>query len=878
MGEVYRAKDTKLGREVAIKLLLEEVSEDPERLARFEREARVLASLNHPNVATLHGFETVGDTSFLVMELVEGETLGDRIARGPIPISEAIAVFLRIADGLEAAHASGIIHRDLKPANIKLPTKTPGSAVRSAGGAVKILDFGLATAMAPVTASDGDAAMSMSPTLTLAATQRGEIMGTAAYMSPEQAAGEEVDKRSDIWSFGVCLYEALTGKRLFDADKMSMVLAAVLRDEPDLDTLPDGTPPSLVRLLRRCLEKDADRRLHDIADARLDLEEEPTSVAVVHELGRPSSSVPLTVAATLIAALVAGSAAWLLKPAAPAPVVHTVVNSGANEPVMPSLYHSDVAISSDGQTVVYSVADGLYVRHLDEIGGRPLTGSEGGAGPFFSPDDQWVGFQHQRTSELRKVSIDGGPPVRVANIGGILGGASWAPDDFIYYSLVIGGGSVERVPAAGGEPEVLDLSVPEGVLDMRFPHLLPDSRALVVTLFEDSLQIPSLGIVSLDTGEVREIVARGSDARYVESGHLVFGFDSSLLAVRFDLGSLETRGNPVPVLHSLSSKASVRNANFAVSSSGNVVYIPGGDGAGAQAVLLWLDRDGEREPISLEAGPWQYPSLSPDGRRLALSEVGLASDNWIWDFERESLSRSTFGDAADLYARWTDDAQSLFYTSLQSNADIYRRAADGTGDATLVWAAPGNQFVSSVAPDGESLVYREGAGGSFDLGRLDLSGEPEGALILAGDYDELNGEISPDGRWLAYESNESGSSEIYVRPYPEVDTGRWEISNQGGIHPVWSPNGESLLFRSPEPRGTIYEVSIETEPSFRSSAPRVLLEEAPFMTGIGRTWDVHPDGKRFLILAPSSSTGGRGPDVVLVQNFFEELQRLVPVD
>ncbi len=595
MGEVYRARDEKLGREVAIKLLRQEVSNDPERLARFTREARVLASLNHPNIATLHGFETAQDTPFLVMELVEGETLAERIKRGAIPVEEALALFLQIADGLEAAHDKGVIHRDLKPANIKVTDE----------GAAKILDFGLAKAMT-AESTMGDPNSSESPTLTAAATKPGQILGTTAYMSPEQAKGGAVDKRADVWAFGACLYEALTGERAFQGDSAQDVLGSVLKLDPAWDALPSATPTPLRRLLRRCLEKNPNDRLRDIGDARLELceafatpaSDEPTTREVSKErrsLSLARASV-VTGAVTAAIAVIAGLAFWTSRPDPIPPerlVVRSVLSAAPSASVTVSPFGRDLAVGPDGRVVVYQSEGSLYARPTDSLVGSQLAGTEGASTPFFSPDGAWVGFA--AGGSLKKVSLLGGPTVRLADLaGGILTGASWGADDTIILGFSDG---LYRVSAEGGRPELLLAPDPERREIYRSPELLPGGQTVLFTLRPStSPEQEQIMALSLSTRKQKVLLYGGGTARYVPTGHLVYGLNGALLAVAFDAESLEVRGNPVSVLEGVSSKAAGRTVSFDFSQNGSLAYVT--SGGWSRATLALVGRDGQEEVLS----------------------------------------------------------------------------------------------------------------------------------------------------------------------------------------------------------------------------------------------------------------------------------------
>jgi eukaryotic-like serine/threonine-protein kinase len=885
MGEVYRARDIKLGRDVAIKVLPDAFTSDPERLRRFEREARVLASLNHPHIAAIHGLEEADPSPgsgqaavrALVLELVEGETLADRVARGPVPVADALPIAQQIADALEAAHEKGIVHRDLKPANIKV---TPD-------GVVKVLDFGLARA------SIGDAPgpdLWQPPTVTLDGTREGLILGTAAYMSPEQARGRAVDKRTDIWAFGCVLYEMLTGTHAFAGDDVSETLAAILRGEPDWSALPVSTPTAVRRLLRRCLAKERKERLPDIAVARMDIVEVLTSPeapldAAPASLRRPLRLWQLPAAAAIMAvttAATAGLAIWTLKRPSPPQVVRwTITPSGATA-FDTGFNSSDLAISADGTRLVYIGTNGtLVLRALDQLQPTVLKGLGGPfRSPFFSPDGQWIGFWDGDV--LRKVATSGGAPVTIAAIGGPGGGASWGADGAIVFATQDPSSGLLRVSASGGEPEVLTMPHrDQGELDHLLPEVLPGGQAVLFTISAggaiDNFQI---AVLDLRTRQQRILIRGGSHARYVSSGHLVYGAAEALWAVRFDLRRLEVVGMPVPVLDAVRvTAAGAGGGNVSISAGGTLVYVPGrAEASYLRGSLVWVDRRGREEALNVPVRPYRYPRLSPDGTKVALEALDQERDIWIWDVGRETLTRLTFDPQEDQYPVWTPDGRRVLFRSERSGPfNLFAQAADGTGTVERVTESPNEHAPYSVSPDGRRLVFREDVRGTGeDLKVLTLQGERRAETLVQTAFSELNGEISPDGRWLAYQSNESGQDEIYVRPFPSANSGRWQISSSGGRTPVWARSGKELFYRALD--GAVLGVGVEVtdRATFRASTPAKLVE-GPYLTSTGRDYDVSPDGHRFLMIKQVATDATSAPrEIVVVQNWLEELKRLVP--
>ena len=761
MGQVYQATDTKLNRQVALKILPEAFASDPDRLARFQREAQVLASLNHPNIAAIHGLEESEGTRALVLELVEGPTLADRIAQGPIPLDEALPIAKQIAEALEAAHEAGVIHRDLKPANIKVKDD----------GTVKVLDFGLAKALD--TSPEGDP--SQSPTLTAAATQMGVIMGTAAYMSPEQASGEATDKRSDIWSFGVVLFEMLSGQRLFTGKTVSHVLSGVLRVDPDWNVLPPATPPPLNKLLQRCLEKERTRRLRDIGDALPELEEaltaSPSEVLAPPDLRRRLSVISIG-AAVLTTALVIGLAVWVLGPEPVRPVSRLTVDVRPSEPVAVSPNYSDVAISRDGTQIVYQTEnEELYIRAVDQLEGVPLRGAVLAGSPFLSPDGASVGFVTRGT--LMKVSTLGGPAVTICSIqGGNLRGASWGLDDTIVFGVRTDTGLL-RVPAAGGEPELI--TTPDEGYSHRWPDYLPGGRGVLFVI--DPTGPGSTGsriaVLDLETGEHRVIIPTGLYARYSPTGHIVYVSDGTLRAVAFDLGSLEVTSDPVPVVEGVMNKAASGASSFALSDNGSLLYVSGPVTVGAETGnLVWVDREGRETPLPLPAGAYGRPRLSPDGTRVAvrvLSEDQLAL--WVYEVSTgASLRLTTEGNVGSPV--WTPDgARLIFGRYVEGQRSLDWIPADRSGPVENVLLVdsdvPNNLQPSAVVDDGHALVFtRPVESGRQEIWKVQLEDEQTAAPLIEGEFRSTNAVISPDGQWLAYTSNQSGRSEVYVQPYP----------------------------------------------------------------------------------------------------------------
>ena len=707
--------------------------------------------------------------------------------------------------------------------------------------------------------------MSQSPTLTRG-TALGVIMGTAAYMSPEQARGKKLDKRTDVWAFACCLYEALTGRKVFEAEDVSLTLAEVMKSEPQWETLPTDLPPLLLVFLKRCLDKDPKHRLRDIGDVRLAMEGAfESGASQARTVSRP---VGMAAAAALTLSAITGLAVWSLSK--PEPLPRPVARFSLPLPPgvsLSGLGRHVVALSSDGTRLVYSANDQLYLRALNETEATLVRGTEGGRNPFFSPDGEWVGFYQD--GQLKKVAIRGGAPVRLCEARNPYG-ASWGADDTILFGQA--GIGILRVSADGGTPEVL---IPlEGTAEYgQGPQLLPGEKAVLFTLGDgtdwDDAQIV---VHFLDTGERRVLIEGGRDARYLSSGHLVYVLDGTLLAVPFDERKLEVTGGPVRIVEGIKTPASTGATWFSVSDTGSLVYVAGGAG---ERTLVGVDRQGKEEVLIAEPRAYSQARISPDGNLVALEVLDQESDIWIWDFARETITRLTVAPGYDGFPVWTPDGARVVFSSIRDGiANLYGKAADGTGAVERLTESVNQRYPYAFTPDGSQLLFLEVRAGGRDLGVLSLDGTSEPLLATA--FDERNAALSPDGRWLAYQSNESGQDEIYVQPFPNVNEGRWPISRGGGTRPLWASDGQELLYLSLG--GELMAVRTQTGQSFVPGNAHVVLSGPNFTPAIyvWRSYDISPDGKRFLMIKEPGETAST--ELILVQNWFQELERLVPTE
>jgi serine/threonine-protein kinase len=869
MGEVYRCRDTKLGRDVALKVLPETLGDDPERLARLRREAHLLAALNHPNIATIHGLED-GPTPALVMELVDGRTLAELIAAPTpeaghvrasgvvplgLPVNDALAIARQIAAALDAAHELGIVHRDLKPANIKVKED----------GTVKVLDFGLAKALDPAGTSADAAALS---TITSpAVTAGGVILGTAAYMAPEQARGHHVDKRADIWAFGVVLYEMVTGERPFRGGNVTDTIAAIIKDAPDLGRV----PVSLQRLVRRCLEKDPKRRLRDIGDAWELLEEPSTPPALT-----PARVVPrsLWVGAVVLAAAAGAAAMWLLgsRATAPAPVSRFAHSLGTHQNL-----GTRFAISRDGRRIAYTANGQVYVRALDDLVARPVAGTAVGTGPItpvFSPDGESIAFFAQ--GKLMKVGIAGGTPVALADGAGNAG-ASWGADGQIVFAQA---GSIWRIPAEGGAPELLVRAGDDEILTD--PVMLPDGRTVlyavgsIATSAETRWERARI-MASTPGGTPQLLVQDGSSPRYVATGHLVYALRNTLLAVPFDAGRLEKTGNPVPIADGLRRLRQASATAYSVSDNGTFTFMPADR---SERQLVWIDGQGREEAIAAEPRSYANPRISPDGSRVAVTTRDGGYDVWVWDLSRRSLVQLTSDPSPNYTAAWLPDSKRLAVPVwTDTSNEVHIRAADGSGQpdvlAELTTPPTMRTYPVSVSADGHLAFTRYGSRAIGANGVLSLAARGAGLTLLVNQRTDRNPTVSPDGRWLAFESDRTGRYEIYVSPFPDVKGGAQQVTTTGGTMPVWSRDQNQLFYWTIAGNVvTIMGAPVVTRSTFTwGQAAPVLRGPYEFPTA-DTQYDVWND--RFLVLKAAQTASP--PSIVIVENWFEELKRRVPVE
>jgi eukaryotic-like serine/threonine-protein kinase len=847
MGEVYRARDNKLGRDVALKVLPQTFANDPERLARFEREAKLLASLNHTHIAQIYGLEESASTSALVMELVEGPTLADRIAQGPVPLDEALPIANQIAEAVEAAHDQGIVHRDLKPANIKLRPD----------GVVKVLDFGLAKLSDPSTASGSQAAgtisLTASPTvLSPAVTHAGVILGTAAYMSPEQARGKVVNASTDIWAFGCVLFEMLTGRRPFgSADSVSDAIAAVLTREPEWAALPSTTPEPVRRLLRRCLNKDASRRLQHAGDVRIELEDAVTDGPVsdvpvpVATHTTPARYVPWGVTAmACIVAVAAGWRAW--GSAAPLPDASAqTTRLEVNLPAGVELYSATsrtVAVAPDGKSFSFVGTSGgtrmLYLRRLDRFDATSIRGTDGATTSFFSPDGQAIGFVTS-AGELRTISLVDGLVTTVAKDASLLWGAAWTLDERLVF---VRSGALWTVGRSGGEAKTLTTLKAGAETVHAWPAVLPDGRTVLFAVqAEGRWHIEAL---TLATGERHMVLADGVLPLPGPGGYLFFYRGGQLLAVKFDEDALRPSGPPIQALESVPDIA-IGTPIADVSTSGVLVFAP----SSALRQLVWVSRQGAEERVTDSARSYINPRLSPDGGRILVQAGAI----WTYDLRRRAFELiATLNTEGNAFPMWLPDGRRVMH---RSGVGIRVQDTDGGGSGETLPGTTEFDYPAAVTEDGKSLVfYRSSAASSFDVFMSPFTDVTKATPVVQTAAYESGARLSPDGKWLVYVSNESSRNEIFVRPFPGPDRRR-QVSTDGGTQPTWNPNGKEIFYRIGD---KMMAVGVTTTGADITLSEPTQLFERTYAYGAGITianYDVTRDGQRFLMVKDEATAG-----------------------
>jgi eukaryotic-like serine/threonine-protein kinase len=915
MGEVYRARDTKLNRDVAIKILPSAFANDPDRLARFKREAQVLASLNHPNIAAIYGFEDSGGVHALVLELVEGPTLADLLegfrpsalgsgpgaadspkskaqSRRALPVDEALQIARQIADALEAAHEQGIIHRDLKPANIKVRDD----------GTVKVLDFGLAKLVEPpgvVQAfrpagsggPEGPHHGSQSPTITTPAmTAAGMILGTAAYMSPEQAKGRPADKRSDIWAFGCVLYEMLTGKRAFDGEDVSDTLASILRGEPDWTALSTTVPEHVQTLLKNCLEKNRERRASSLSIVRYVLDRPSTSTPP-----RPlqSTSRAITFAGlSVLAAIALAATVWavLRRPAAdPLHPVRFTIEPSSTQALMVQSADRDIAVSRDGRYIAYRGGDSrsesrnsqLFVRRMDELDAHALPGTSNIRNPFFSADSKWIGYWN--AGSIFKVPVTGGPPIAICQIAGPPRGASWADDNTIVVASNDPSTGLMRVPSGGGEPQALTTPDPsKEESDHQFPFVLPGGRAVLFTIVTGEIANARIAVLDLKTGQQRLLIRGGSQAEYVEPGYLVYAAAGTLRAVPFDLERLEVVGDPFTVLDRVMT-FETGAANFALSRDGMLVYAPGGPTTlqSARRALLWVDRAGHEEPLAAPLRAYVSIKLSPDETQIATDIRDQESDIWIWNLQHQQagLQRLTLDPFVDQQPVWTPDSKSVVFSSSRAGApNLYRRRADGSGSDERLTNGRNPQFASDIV-DNEIVGYEAAPTqflATFPLGPISPTEGTAAPALKPAARTKITGlypVVSPDRRFVAYMGPGGDAFKVFVRPFPNLDAAEWLASPQGGMRPFWSRDGRELFFLD-RVSLSVMAVPMQTDrPMPIAGPPAKVLEGSYLFTGPAPGYDVSKNGRLLVIKElPPTAESGAPQGLIVVEHWFEELK------
>ena len=885
MGEVYRARDTRLDRVVAIKVLPTHLADRSELRERFEREARTIASLNHPHICTLFDIGQQDGIDYLVMEYLEGETLAHRLQKGALPLEQVLHYAIEISDALDKAHRKGVTHRDLKPGNIML-TKS-GS---------KLLDFGLAKLKQE--AAPANVQLSELPTASDPLTAKGSIVGTLQYMAPEQLEGKEVDARTDIFAFGAVVYEMATGKRAFEGKSQASLIAAILeREPPAMSSLQPMTPPALDRVVKRCLAKDRDDRWQTTRD--LEVELKWAAEAGSHVGLAPTAATKgfrtfgwrtliLSVGALLLVAAFTGISVWNLKPSLTQPVSRLVVTLPPGQQLAGLDNGPAVAISPDGTHLAYVARQGgtqqLYLRSMDSLEGKAIPGTEGAVDPFFSPDGQWIGFF--AGAKLKKISVNGGAALTLGDAA-YSGGASWGSQGMIAFtpSAI---SALQQLPETGGTPQPLT-HLDGAQRSHRWPDLLPGGKAVLFAAGPTAVTFTNaqVAVQSLNTGERRNLIQAGMYPRYASSGHLVYAQGGSLMGVPFDSQRLEVTGTAIPVVEGVLQSPVTGAAQYTISATGSLAYVPGGVQA-MQLSLVWVSRNGEEQRLAAPGHAYFQPRISPDGRRVAVGITESESQVWLYDLSRDTLTRFTFEGNYNPVPVWTPDGKRITFESNKEGVpNLFWQLADGSGGLERLNTSENIQIPCSWSPDGKLLAFMgvnsttgldiwvlrmgDTAPGSGQVPSATSGQVRKAQPFLQTPFNEGAADFSPDGRWLAYISDESGRYEVYVQPYPGPG-GKWQISTEGGTEPAWNRNGRELFYRSGD---KMMAVEVTTQPAFAAGKPRMLFEGRYQPSPVQSTnYDVSPDGQRFLMLKPTEQAAPTQINVVL--NWFEELKRKVP--
>jgi serine/threonine protein kinase/Tol biopolymer transport system component len=881
MGEVYKARDTRLDRIVAVKVLPAHLADRAELRERFEREARTIASLNHPHICVLHDIGQQDGTDYLVMEYLEGETLAQRLQKGPLSLEQVLQYAIEIADALDKAHRKGVTHRDLKPGNIML-TKT----------GTKLLDFGLAKLKQG--AAPANVQLSELPTASDPLTAQGAIVGTLQYMAPEQLEGKEVDARTDIFTFGAVVYEMATGRKCFEGKSQASLISAILQiDPPSMSSLQPMAPVALDRAIKICLAKDPDGRWQAANDLTRELKwtaegasqagvsPTPATPKGIRSLGR--RELILSVGALLLVGAIAGIAVWNLKPSPPQAVTRAVINLPPGQQLAGLDSGPSVALSPDGTHLAYVARQGgaqqLYLRAMDSQEARPIPGTEGAFNPFFSPDGQWVGFL--AGGKLKKVSVNGGAALTLSDAA-FPRGASWGSQGMIALAAATAG-ALQQVSEAGGASQPLT-RLDKGEVNQRWPEFLPGGKAVVFSVGATNTNWVSaqIAVQSVGTGERRNLIQGATQPRYASPGHLVYAQRGNLTAVPFDPQRLTATGAAVPMVDGVLQSSLTGAAQYSLSATGSLAYVPGGVQS-TQSRLVWVNRNGAEQPVAAPARAYLNPRLSPDGRRVAVTITEQESQTWLYDFSRETLTRFTFGASANLNPAWTPDGKRIaFQSNKEGPSNLFWQLADGSGGLERLTTSEYTQAPSSWSRDGQLLAFIEITPTTgYDLWVLRM-GDPSAGSgqvrkaqpFLRTPFDEGAPQFSPDGRWLVYISDESGRREIYVQPYPGPG-GKWQISTEGGTEPVWNPNGRELFYRSGD---KMMAVDIATQPAFAVGKPRMLFEgQYQPARATFPYYDVSTDGQRFLMVKPTEQAQAAPTQINVVLNWFEELKQKVPV-